>query len=292
MRVLSIIFTIVFIHKAGAQDPFFTQYKTSGMFMNPAFAGITNDLRTSMQARAQWPMAPNGGYKTAMISMDGKVPLIKGGVGYYYLFDLASDVFYSHVHSFSYSPKIVLRNRVMLSPGIKFSYSTDGFVRKKLVSLKDSTLNEEISSWGKAKNMNVSLGFVVNTKYYHWGLAIDHLVRNQRLIDGSIAKETPILTVHADYIYQLRKKIFFIPSGFYRYDFLRGAFWNINGSLKYKSVMFGLGTRHWSQWLFFCGIQMQKLSVSYSYDYYMSAPTYQSLTKGGAHELALVYYLN
>lgn len=62
------------------QDPQFSQYMHNKMFMNPAYAGMRQALCGTMFYRNQW-MGFDGHPVTEVLSIDGYVPQIHGGVG-------------------------------------------------------------------------------------------------------------------------------------------------------------------------------------------------------------------
>ena len=87
------IITLLLICISGisyAQDPFFTQFYASPIYLNPAFAGSARCPRLSLNYRNQWP-GFNKQYVTYSASYDQHVDILSGGVGINILNDKAGD---------------------------------------------------------------------------------------------------------------------------------------------------------------------------------------------------------
>ncbi len=66
--IISLFFFCV-CFQVKAQDPHFTQFYASPLYLNPAFTGLTYEHRFSMNGRLQWPGVSTA-YNTAMVSYD------------------------------------------------------------------------------------------------------------------------------------------------------------------------------------------------------------------------------
>src|SRR3982751_3769171 len=73
-----------------AQDPAFTQFYASPIYLNPAFAGSARCPRLALNYRNQWPGFDKT-YITYSASYDQHVDLLSGGVGINILNDKAGD---------------------------------------------------------------------------------------------------------------------------------------------------------------------------------------------------------
>lgn len=81
----SILLTISGLH---AQDPQFTQFYASPLYLNPAFAGANACSRVSTNYRNQWPSIP-GAFVSYVLSFDHDIPAISSGVGALFTTDRA-----------------------------------------------------------------------------------------------------------------------------------------------------------------------------------------------------------
>src|SRR5436190_21617291 len=71
-----------------AQDPQFTQFYASPLYLNPAFTGLTYEHRFSLNFREQWPGIKYA-YRTAMASYDYNISDLNSGIGGFVLYDKA-----------------------------------------------------------------------------------------------------------------------------------------------------------------------------------------------------------
>jgi type IX secretion system PorP/SprF family membrane protein len=72
MKNISLLFVCVLTYFAFGQDPHFSQYNNSPLLLNPANAGLNNDLRALINYRQQWRSVANP-FKTAGFSFDANV---------------------------------------------------------------------------------------------------------------------------------------------------------------------------------------------------------------------------
>lgn len=94
-NVISIILFILllsplFVQKAQAQDPQFTQFYANPIYLNPAFAGEKTCPRLIMNYRNQWSMI-SGSFVTYNFSYDQHVEGIGGGLGILAMHDEAGE---------------------------------------------------------------------------------------------------------------------------------------------------------------------------------------------------------
>src|SRR3954470_19629164 len=71
-----------------AQDPQFTQFYASPLYLNPAFTGLTYEHRFALNYRNQWP-GINTAYTTYMASYDYNISNLNSGIGLFALQDRA-----------------------------------------------------------------------------------------------------------------------------------------------------------------------------------------------------------
>ena len=106
MRYLLNILLFFGVLYVNAQDPHFSQYYAAPLYMNPAFAGTTNDHRIIVNNRIQWPSLPQA-FTTYAVSYDFYKPELKSGFGFLATTDAAGSAgLRSTTFGFSYSYKI------------------------------------------------------------------------------------------------------------------------------------------------------------------------------------------
>ena len=90
-RLLFCMFlSIIGFNSLKAQDPHFTQFYASPLYLNPAFAGTERCPRFVMNYRNQWP-AITGQFVTYSMSYDQHIDAIQGGLGLLVMNDRAGE---------------------------------------------------------------------------------------------------------------------------------------------------------------------------------------------------------
>jgi type IX secretion system PorP/SprF family membrane protein len=75
-----ILFGLLIVGSASAQDPQFSQFYAAPLYLNPAFAGSTNQTRIGMNYRNQWP-AIDANFNTISAFFDTYIEDKNSGVG-------------------------------------------------------------------------------------------------------------------------------------------------------------------------------------------------------------------
>ncbi|MDH5397989.1 MAG: type IX secretion system membrane protein PorP/SprF [Cyclobacteriaceae bacterium] len=116
-----------------AQDPHFSQFYASPLYLNPAFAGTVNNHRLIAHNRLQWPVLSHA-YTTYSFSYDHYRSDLKSGFGLLFNADKAGSAgLKTNMASFIYSYKIRMPGKWVLTPGLSFTYGNRGLDYSKLV---------------------------------------------------------------------------------------------------------------------------------------------------------------
>src|SRR5690349_20378392 len=100
---------------ATAQDPEFSQYYASPLYLNPAFAGTASDHRFIANHRNQWPNITNG-FVTYALSYDYNLFHVNSGLGFMVMTDRAGTANLRSTRlNFQYSYKVALQDKWILS---------------------------------------------------------------------------------------------------------------------------------------------------------------------------------
>src|SRR4051794_27402668 len=78
--ILSVLLILLTAGGVFAQDPQFSQYYQSPLYLNPGFTGITPQQRAVFNNRIQWPNLPQA-YTTFAASYDIWVDELRSGFG-------------------------------------------------------------------------------------------------------------------------------------------------------------------------------------------------------------------
>jgi type IX secretion system PorP/SprF family membrane protein len=116
-----------------AQDPMFSQYWTSPLYMNPGLAGSVAQPRIIFNSRMQWAKLPNA-FTTYSASADYLVDEWSSAFGVLVMTDKAgsANLRNTAIHG-TYASKIRLSEGWVLSPAVTFGYGSRSIDFDKLV---------------------------------------------------------------------------------------------------------------------------------------------------------------
>ena len=121
-RLVLIAFVLLINGVAFGQDPQFSQFYASPLYMGPSFAGAAGKTRLSLNYRDQWPKLP-GVFVTYSFAADHYARELNSGFGLFFMNDQAGDGKINTTNvAGNYSYKIQLSDRWYFQPGIKFFY--------------------------------------------------------------------------------------------------------------------------------------------------------------------------
>lgn len=125
-RIFVVIFLLVSIG-VQAQDPQFTQFYASPIYLNPAFAGSARCPRVTLNYRNQWPALPRA-FVTYAASYDQHFDGISGGLGLIVMKDDAGEgTINTTTASFMYSYLANVSRKFSIKAGLQATY-----VQKKI----------------------------------------------------------------------------------------------------------------------------------------------------------------
>ena len=278
-----------------AQDPHFTQYFSSTVYLNPAFAGYEGYSRISSSYRLQWPEI-SGGYQTFNVSYDQFLKPISGGFSARYLYDAAGEgTIITQEASFAYSPYFRLFNEsLLISPALELgwrgrSINWDNLTFGDMIDPRYGFIYEskELDVGNTVNNFNLNAGVLLSHGAFVYGAAFHHLNKPGEGFIGT-AKLAIRYTLHFSYVAELTENLKASPSLIY----MRQQ----DASILLPSVVFsfygvkaGVGSRWGDSAILLLGYTTQRFSVGYSYDYTISK---LSQATGGSHELNMIAKFN
>lgn len=309
--LLVFLLFVSFVTKA--QDPQFSQFYASPLYLSPSFAGSTNGSRAILNFRDQWPAIP-GSFITTAFSFDHFVPQLSSGFGLLVMQDRAG---VGHLRStnigFQYAYQFKVGKRLQFRPGMHFYRSTRSIDFNKLVfndqlSLAGTaTSSTEIPPLKKVNYTDFAASLLVYSEKYWGGFVIDHLTTpNQSIIDG--VSLVPVkYTFHGGYKFYLNGK-----TSSYNEESITTAF-NFRSQGKFDQLDLGL---YWTKlpivlgaWyrgvplfkaykkgymnndalIVLVGYQWKNIKVGYTYDITISRLIANTL---GSHEISVIYEFN
>lgn len=303
-----------------AQDPIFSQFYSTPMAINPAFAGTTYAPRISAIYRNQWPSHDNitnaTAYSTYAASYEQFVPAFNSGFGVMLMSDDAGDLLRTTSFAASYAYRVSVNDGFHLKLGLEAGMRQYNVDWDKLIFLDQ--LNPITGTVDEAGNPNMSneirpdalnhsvfdvgAGLLAYGEKFYGGLAIHHLTTpdesfielNTGLVEGLPLR----LTLHGGAQFIVKEGNKRQPASFISPNVLllkQGDQGQINVGAYYSMGLVFAGG--WYRHAFgnpdaaiaMVGVQYDVLKIGYSYDFTVSGLT---ASTGGAHEISLVINLD
>ncbi len=294
-----------------AQDPQFTQFYASPLYLNPAYAGTTVQQRFNMVTRLQWPSLPQA-FTTYAFSYDFNYGVLNSGFGLMAWTDKQGTVdLRTTGTSFTYAYRVTFAESWVLSAGVQFGVGFRSIDREKFLfgdqfdfatgvgqsndpSL--ATLESNISYFDFASGV-----LIYNNTGAWLGAAAYHMNEPNHSMLGDNSRLPMKWHVHGGYQIPLYRGIFkrtriptLTPGFLYKFQ---GEFsqLDLGANFWYNPIMVGLwyrgafstfekAIRAQDAVALMVGLRFKRLEVGYSYDVTVSS---LGATSGGAHELSL-----
>lgn len=309
--LLALILITVFLD-VSAQDPQFSQYYASPLYLNPGFAGTAPKYRVTLQSRIQWPSLPQA-FVTHAFGFDDNVEKFNSGFGVLLTNDRAGTAaLQTTTVGLVYAYKFYL-GQFVLSPGINFSYAIRDVDRNKLVGGDQlnfgstelpPTSDPDLQNLRNTSYFDFAFGTLLYNQKMWFGFTVNHLNKpNASFIHGDY--RLPIkMTAHAGFRIPLNhgqfasdRPTYVSPSIIYQSE---EAFdqMDIGVNYYYQPVNIGVWYRGIpvkrtiggyisnDALIFLIGFSMWNFDFNYSYDFTISQ---LGPTTNGAHEFAMGY---
>jgi type IX secretion system PorP/SprF family membrane protein len=319
---LFILFILSISEAVTAQDPQFSQFYAAPLYLNPAFAGATNQNRVGMNYRNQWP-AIDANFNTFSAFGDFYIESKNSGVGFLINNDTEGVLGLRSISlalQYAYDLRIV--KGLSFRPGfqvgvynrsINFSRLTFG----DQLDPATGTLRAGASAEGLASGQSIffpdiSMGGLLYSKHAWLGFAAHHLTEPSQSLVGSSDNLARKLSGHAGWKFFLKpgqmgagfyskpRERSITPTIQYRHQ---GNFDQMDVGLYYTFEPIIIGT--WYRGVPFKSLNgivnnesivlligftkkgmKDVLNIGYSYDYTISR---LGVASGGAHEFSIVY---
>lgn len=292
-----------------AQDPQFSQYYQSPLYLNPGFTGVTPQQRVTFNHRLQWPNLPQA-FSTFAASYDIWVNELSSGFGILATTDKMGSAGWRTTNvNLLYSYKLQLNKEWMFSPGLSFGYGINGLDRSKLtmgdgLEYNNQSLDPDLQRLGNQQYFDFSAGFILYSSVYWIGFAANHMNEPNMSILNDETRLPMKITVHGGARIPLTGGLrtssrvsYLTPSIIYQ---SQGGITQFNFGLNYHidPVFIGLwyrgkpweesviGSVNHDALILQLGMYLDKLTVGYSYDFNISP---LATASGGAHEISLMY---
>ncbi|MCI5056633.1 MAG: type IX secretion system membrane protein PorP/SprF [Flavobacteriales bacterium] len=310
-QIISTILLVTVSFKLSAQDPQFSQFYASPVFLNAALAGNTLMGRVSANYRTQWPKL-GGPFNTYSFTFDYNIPKIQSGVGASVVRDRAGvgALTYTGV-TLAYSYHLYVSRDINLKMGLKGTRAWRNLDQSRLV-FGSQIIQQDLSivpaiPLQQSSYWTFGTGFVVYNTEGYLGVSIDHFNRPNPSLIGQVVQLQPKFSVHGGYTFDLKKDVKnktvtkVTPvinyksqvkwnqldlGAYYHYRVLLLGLWYRGIPLKRNPDKANPAGINQDAFVMMLGLQSEGLQVGYSYD-----ATISRLRGGvgGAHEISLVY---
>ena len=286
--LIILLFAFVCFSVTAQQDPLYSQYINNPLVLNPAYAGLTNNLNISVGYRSQWA-GFEGSPKT--INFNGHISLLnnKMGTGLMVISDQIGNSKITEVFG-SYSYRINVTEDKILSFGLQAGF-TNYQIDNSKVNPFDKT---DLLFQGNSTEMKPSFGFgvILKSDKFFVGLSVPRMLRTTLETQGL---QSSLYTQHyylmGSYLFYLKERLRFKPAALLKLVSGAPASIDLNASLiiheKYQA---GLLTRNFNTY----GLFVQAiLKDAFRFGYVFEIPTGSSVgTNFSSHEITIGYRLN
>lgn len=295
-----------------AQDPQFTQFYASPLYIAPSYAGGIPEHRIVTNYRNQWSFVP-GTFQTFSLSYDHNFEHFKSGLGLLLLGDVAGDGrLGTTLAGLTYSYDITPTSNLHIRPGIGFYYVQHAIDYSRLIFGDQLIFHDDPSYAGglppsqqwlsnkTVRDIDVSTSVLAYTEDVWLGFTWDHMLRPERSFLSDEAR-TPFkfsafggyrivlrgivlrpieesITAAFNLKFQGLSKQLDLGLYWYREPFLFGTW--------YRGIPLAKSYPGSDAVAFLFGYKLDKWNVAYSYDFTVSR---LGIGSGGSHEIALIY---
>jgi type IX secretion system PorP/SprF family membrane protein len=305
-KIISSLILIVLHIQAQGQDPFFSQFFNSILYLNPAYVGSAHQPRISAAYRNQMP-AFGSPWVTYNASYDQPVRALQGGLGVNVMNDVQGPALNRISTDVMYAYFLPVNQNLTLHAGFQASYvhrflRTSDLVMPDQVNLYDIPVATQESAGNLSKGYpDFAVGFVAFTRNYYAGVSMHHLAKPD--LSYSSSDRQPLsrkLTVHGGAYIALyerrlgREALKLNPNLVYLHQ---AGFRQINYGLDviYKVLYCGLWFRHnidllMNAFIINLGYEHDYFRIGYSHDFAVSSP-WRNMQNMGSHEITFLLKL-
>ena len=209
--------------------------------------------------------------RNAYFSYDRLVKPLKGGLGFYAnrkrLFvednsafsSIKNDYLFTKV-GIAYSPKFILKQKILLSPSVVLSYDKFDYQRVKPLDETDFLLLNEYT----LNVLGAKIGILINNKNGYLGYTLDNQFTG--------VEQLKMHSIQAGYVLNLDKKINFIIDGVYNHGSLLDNYWRsytkqLNLAYQYGVLFMGAGVNDYRFISGMIGLKLINLKVNMAYHF-------------------------
>lgn len=276
------------VHAFAQQDPLYSQYLNNPFVLNPAYAGLTDNLNVSLSYRNQWEALP-GAPQT--INANGHISLLNNrmGAGLMFVSDRIGSSTINELFA-SYSYRVQIDDGKTLSFGLQAGLANYQIDNSKVnpFDRTDPLFSGDVSE----TKPSFGAGVILRSDKLFLGLSVPRLLKTTFETQGL---QSSLYTQHyyamGSYLLLLSERVRFRPSALVKLVSGAPASVDLNASfIFFENYQAGLLTRNFNTY----GLFMQALiKDSFRLGYVFEMPTGSSVGSNfSTHEITLGFRLN
>lgn len=286
--------------QATAQDPFFSQFFNTPLYLNPAYTGSAHQPRITAAYRNQMP-ALGSPYVHYCASWDQPVRVLQGGLGIHIMNDVQGGGLNRISADAMYAYFLAVNPRLTVHAGFQASYTHRVLRRSELILPDQVTAHgamgpsqESLGDISKGYP-DFAIGFTAFTRNAYAGVSMHHLTRPDLAFSNSVRQPLPRkLTVHGGMYFTLYERR--LGREFLKLNpellYMQQAGFRLAGyglGILYKQLNTGVWIRHSlnfkvSALVLFLGYEYEGFRFGYSHDFNMLSP-WRTMQHTGSHEI-------
>lgn len=302
-KILYILVILILGGKLWAQDPHFSQFYASPLYLSPSFAGTSKTKsRVALNYKNQWPEVDQA-FVTYGFSFDHYFSEIRSGIGFLFLRDIAGVGNLSTINigaQYAYDFRVL--EDLHIRPGLHMYYTQRSIDFSKLMFYDELDETIQMTLVAPPEESKADVDFATSVMGYsdaYWGgITVDHMLRANQSLYGEKSLIPVKYSVFGGARIPLKEKLLLSYEESLTAAFLykqQGDFQQLQlGAYYHKNpLVFGLWYRGIPVFkenpgsdalIFLMGYKIDNLSVGYSYDFTLSS--LRNMT-GGSHEISL-----
>lgn len=294
-RLSALVFLLLALNEASAQDPAFSQPFSVPLYYNPAYTGSKGSARVQAAHRIQWPNVP-GNSSPSYLAFDLSPERLPFDVGITQLYDRISEGrLETYIAGLNLARSFRIKNEVAIRLGIAAAYAMRRLDWSRLtfgdqMDSRYDFIYYEVSGnypFATSRFLLLNAGAIVHGKYFLLGYSACNLnTPNQSFFSGGMSRLPLRHTAQG---------VLRIPLPFSEGStdlslimlYMRQSSFSLQIpglGFCHRWLKLGLYYRKKDAYIGMAGYAGKKLSLAYSYDHTVSVLTNAT---GGAHELNL-----
>ena len=285
MKRFYIVFLLLINQVVFSQnEPLFTQFWNNYSLINPASTALKTKHYANVQLRksfSEYGYNPN----TISLQYEKSLPYYNSGIGGGYVFDARAQGSSNKLYlNLAYHIPLQNENTINCGVSIDYQYKTLNYIKPAAPPLISPLPKPSAISQGK---FNVNFGIIYKTKKLQLGISLTQI--NQPDFDKLLLKNKRYFFASASYEFGKGNNISYIPTLFYRSDFVLKAI-ELNNLVKIKNIiLLGFTIRPRDTYGFMLGVDFnEKFKLLYSYDLIAPAAFYDNKF----HEVSMSFRIN